>query len=320
MNSLLHVHLLSRKFDEMKEVFSRMEKYARPDTCTYNILINACCLNGHLDDAWNLFDEMQRRGLKPDSVTFGTSNALCMELKINEAFKLKEDMGMIYNVHATTFVYEVMIGGLCRIVIYNNLLSGLFKAGRQDEAFGVFEEMDSNGIQPDTTTYNVMINQFCEVKYFESAYRVLKEMPDKGCKPNVITFNMLIDMLCKDGKWSEANDDLFEGIPRQGCKPDVVSYRTLFDGLCGGLQLEKASFIFDEMIFKGYVPHSVSIHKFVSGLCQGEDIKLLLRVLNSLAKGNAIDEDTWLMVVSRVYQEDNHELSITSQLRDTLLL
>ncbi|GMI85361.1 hypothetical protein like AT1G53330 [Hibiscus trionum] len=342
VNSLLHALLMSQKFDEMKEVFSGMEKHARPDTCTYNILIHGCCLNGRLDDAWDLFDEMRRKGLKPDKVTFGTLiNALCMELKIKEAFKLKEEMTKTYNVWESTFVYEVMIKGLCRIgeltlafrlkdelitkkvalnpAIYNSLISGLFKAGRRDEAFGVFEEMSSNGIKPDTTTYNIMIDEFGKVKDFESAYRVLKEMPDKGCKPNVISYNMLIGMLCKDGRLSEASD-LFEDMPRQGCKPDVVSYRMLFDGLCGGSQLEKASFILDEMIFKGYVPRSVSIHRFVAGLCEGDNMKLLFRVLNSLAKGNAMDEDTWLMVVSRVYHEDGHEVSTAAHLLDSLLL
>ncbi|KAK8651872.1 hypothetical protein V6N13_141449 [Hibiscus sabdariffa] len=342
VNSLLNALLMSQKFDEMKEMFSGMEKYARPNTCTYNILINACCLNGRLDDAWSLFDEMPRKGLKPDKLTFGALiNGLCMGLNIKEAFKLKEDMCKIYNVPSSTFIYGVMIKGLCRIgeltlafrlkdelitkklklnsAIYNSLISGLFKAGRQDDAFGVIQEMDSYGIKPDTTTYNIMIDEFGKVKDFESAYRVLKEMPDKGCKPNVITYNMLIGMLCKDGRLSEASD-LFEDMPRRGCKPDVVAYRTLFDGLCSGSQSEKAAFILDEMIFKGYVPHSASIHRFVSGLCQGDNMKLLFRVLNSLAKGNAIDEDTWLMVVSRVYQEDGHQVSIASQLLDSLLL
>ncbi|MBA0699595.1 hypothetical protein Goari_001212 [Gossypium aridum] len=342
VNSFLHALLTSEKFDDMKQVFLGMEKYARPDACTYNILIRACCLNGCLDDAWNLFDEMQRKGVKPDQVTFGTLiNELCVELKIKEAFKLKNDMVKIHKVSPNTRLYEGMITGLCSIgeltwafrlkdemitnnmkpnsAIYNTLISGLFNVGRQDEACRVFEEMELNGIKPDTTTYNVMINEFCKVKDFGSAYRVLKEMPDKGCKPNIISYNMLIGMLCKDGKWSEAND-LFEDIPGQGCKPDVVSYRMLFDGLCGGSQLKKAAFILDEMVFKGYVPHSASIHKFVSGLCQVENMKLLFRVLESLAKRNAIDEGTWLMVVSRVLQEDDHKLCIASQILDDLLL
>ncbi|MBA0816631.1 hypothetical protein Gohar_001272 [Gossypium harknessii] len=309
VNSLLHALLTSEKFDDMKQVFLGMEKYARPDAY---------------------------------QVTFGTLiNALCVELKIKEAFKLKNDMVKIHKVSPNTRLYEGMITGLCSIgeltwafrlkdemitnnmkpnsAIYNTLISGLFNVGRQDEACRVFEEMELNGIKPDTTTYNVMINEFCKVKDIGSAYRVLKEMPDKGCKPNIISYNMLIGMLCKDGKWSEAND-LFEDIPGQGCKPDVVSYRMLFDGLCGGSQLKKAAFILDEMVFKGYEPHSASIHKFVSGLCQVENMKLLFRVLESLAKRNAIDEGTWLMVVSRVFQEDDHKLCIASQILDDLLL
>ncbi|XP_022718036.1 putative pentatricopeptide repeat-containing protein At1g53330 [Durio zibethinus] len=340
VNSLLNAFLMSKKFDEMQEVFLGMEKYARPDACTYNILIRACCLNGCLDGAWSLFDEMQRKGVKPNAWTFGALiNGLCLEFKIKEAFKLKEDMFRIHRVPPNASVYEVMIRRLCGVGeltlafrlkeemirkkmkcnsdIYNSFISGLFKVGRKEEAFGVFEEMDLNGIKPDTTTYNVMINEFCELKDFDAAYRFLEDMAEKGCKPNLISYNILISWLCKDGKWSEAND-LLEDMPRRGCIPDVVSYRMLFDGLCGGSQLKEAAFILDEMIFKGYVPHSASIYKFVAGLCQEGNMELLLRVLNSLAKGNAIDQDTWLMVVSRVYQED--KLSSASELLDALVL
>ncbi|KAK6270154.1 hypothetical protein POUND7_007259 [Theobroma cacao] len=211
VNSLLNALLLSEKFDEMKQVFFGMEKYARPDACTYNILIRACCLSGCLDDASNLFDEMQRKGVKPNVVTFGTLiRGLCMEMKVNEAFKLKADM--------------VRLHGLC----------------------------------PNPCTYSMMIKGLCRIGELSLAIRLKEEM------------------------------------------------------------FKEAAFILDEMIFKGYVPHCASIHKFVSGLCQKADKKLLLMVLNSLAKGNAIDQDTWLMVISKVYQED--KLSISSDILDALML
>ncbi|XP_021288123.1 putative pentatricopeptide repeat-containing protein At1g53330 [Herrania umbratica] len=340
VNSLLNALLLSEKFDEMKQVFFGMEKYARPDACTYNILIRACCLSGCLDDASNLFDEMQRKGVKPNAVTFGTLiQGLCMEMKVKEAFKLKADMVRLHGLCPSPCTYSMMIKGLCRIgelslairlkeemvgnkmkvdsSTYSTLISGLFNVGRQDKALGIFEEMALNECKPGTVTYNAMINGFCKVKDFEAAYRVLEDMAKKQCKPDVISYNILIGGLCKEGKWSEAND-LFEDMPRQGCKPDVVSYRLLFDGLCGGLQFKEAAFIMDEMIFKGYVPHCASIHKFVSGLCQKADMKLLLMVLNSLAKANAIDQDAWLMVISKVCQED--KLSISSEILDALML
>ncbi|XVE53116.1 hypothetical protein DITRI_Ditri02bG0178600 [Diplodiscus trichospermus] len=340
VNSLLHALMNNKKFDEMKEVLLGMEKYARADACTYNILIHACCLNGYLDDAWSLFDEMQRKGLKRNRVTFATLiKGLCMEKKINEAFKLKIDMVRIHGVSPDERLYAVMINGLCEVgeltlafrlkeemvrdkmtlcsAIYNILINGLFKAGRQEEAIGMFEEMEINGIKPDMISYNVMIKGFCKAKDFESAYRVLKDMAEKGYKPNLISYNTLIGGLCNVGKWSEAND-LFEDMPRQGCTRDVVSYRMLFDGLCDGSQFNEAALILDEMIFKGYEPHSASTYKFVARLCQEGNMNLLLKVLNTLAKGNAIDQETWLMVISRVHRED--KLSSATELLDALLL
>ncbi|KAJ0044821.1 hypothetical protein Pint_04767 [Pistacia integerrima] len=164
-NSLLSAILKCRRFDKMREVFARMEEDGSADSCSYNILIHGCVVNGKLKEAWSVFGAMLRRGLKADEVTFGTLiYGLCLELRLKEASKLKDDMVRVY----------------------------------------------------------------------------------------------------KEGKLSEAND-LLEDMPRRGCAPDVVSYRILFDGLCDGMQFKAAASILDEMIFKGHVPRSTSVHKFING-------------------------------------------------------
>ncbi|GKV02126.1 hypothetical protein SLEP1_g14600 [Rubroshorea leprosula] len=339
VNSLLDALLNCRRFDKMREVFVGMEKYAFPDTCTYNVLIHACCLNGCMDDAWVVFEEMRRKGLEPNGVTFATLiKRFCVDLKMKEAFKLKEDMVRFFGLSPNAYAYSSLIKGLCGVgevnlafelkeemvknnikvdsAIYSTLISGLFKVGRKDEVSGVLEEIRINCCKLDTITYNVMINGFCKLKDFEAAYRILEEMADTGCKPDIISYNSIIGGLCKDGKWSDAND-LFQDMPRRGCIPDVVSYRMLFDGICSGLEFKEAALILDEMIFKGYVPHSASINRFVDGLCQEGNINLLSRVLKSLGKGNVIDREIWMMVISKICKEE--KLSIVPDLVDTLV-
>ena len=75
------------------------------------------------------------------------------------------------------------------------MISSLIKAGRSDEVSGILEEMREKGCEPDTVSYNVLINGFCVENDLESAYRVLDEMVEKGVKPDVISYNMILGAL-----------------------------------------------------------------------------------------------------------------------------
>ncbi|XP_008244018.1 PREDICTED: putative pentatricopeptide repeat-containing protein At1g53330 [Prunus mume] len=339
-NSLLNALLRCGEFEKMWKFFVCIDKYAAPDACTYNILMKACCSNEYLDDAWKVLDEMSRKGIPPNSVTMASLiYCLCSNLKLKEAFTLKEDMARVYGVPPTIFVYTSLMKGLCKIgemslafrlkeemimrkikpdaAVYSTLISGLFKLGRKGEVFGLLEEMSEYGCKLNTVTYNAMINGFCKEKDFEAAYKVLDEMVEKGCEPDVISYNAILGGLCQEGKWSEAND-LFEDLPRRGCTPDVVSYRIMFTGLCDCRQFREAALILDELIFKGYAPYRLSAHKLVEGLCREGDMELLRTVLTSLGNGNVLHVDTWAMVISMVCKKK--KLSNASKLVDTLLV
>lgn len=337
-NSLLDALLKCREFEKMAEIFVGIGNYGSPDACTFNILIHAACLCGDLDAAWDVFDEMQKRGVKPNVVTFGTMiYGLSLNFKLKEALRLKEDMVRVYMISPNASIYATLIKGLCGVgelnlafklkeemvtnkvkldsAIYSTLISALFKHGRKEEVSDILGEMEENGCKPDTVTYNAMINGHCQENDLESAQRLLDEMMAKGCKPDVISFNTIIRGLCREGKWDKAMD-LLEDMPRRGCPPDVVSYRILFDGLCEMMQLKEATSILDEMIFKGHVPRTESINKLVDRLCQGCNMELLWMVLKSLGRGNGMTVDTWARAVAFVCKE---KLSEASNLIDSLI-
>ncbi|XP_054815078.1 putative pentatricopeptide repeat-containing protein At1g53330 [Prosopis cineraria] len=318
VNTLLNALLNCGQYKKMREILSGMNEYGKPDACTYNILINACCVGGDIEQARTMFDEMLRNGVRPTVVTFGTLiNGLCLNGEIQEALKLKEDMTRDFKLKPNVFLYTTLLKGLCQIgelswafrikdemvrnkvkldsAVYNTLIDALFKVGRKEEALVVMEEMKKSGCKPDLVTCNVMISEYCREKNFEEAYKILEQT--EIFKPDVVNYNVIIGSLCREGKSIEASE-LFQDMPRRGCAPDVVSYRTLFDGLCNCMHFKEAAFILDEMMFKGYAPLSRSINKFICQLCREGDFQLLSAVMTSLGNGNFLYEDIWKIAVS----------------------
>ncbi|XP_027910074.1 putative pentatricopeptide repeat-containing protein At1g53330 [Vigna unguiculata] len=326
-NSLLHALLSCRDFASFTRLLPHLPRFRGPDACSYNILIHACSLTDDRDRAWKLFNEMRRRGVRPNQITFGTLiNLLCKspQLHLPKAFKVKEEMERVFKIKPNAFVYTNLIKAVCEVgdfdsavrlkdqmvrnslkldaVVYNTLVSGFLKGGKKDIGFRVLEEMKSGGVKPDSVTCNVLIGEFCREGKFEEAYRVLDDGLE-GVKPDVFGYNVVIGWLCKEGKWREA-DDLFRDMPRRQCVPDVVTYRTLFDGLCRCMQFEEAGLVLEEMIFKGYVPRSSSLNEFVGMVCKEGDFELLGKVFSGLVGGRFCCEDVWKTLVLLVCQSE----------------
>ncbi|GLU01134.1 hypothetical protein SLE2022_184590 [Rubroshorea leprosula] len=64
-----------------------------PDLVTYNMLISAACISGHIAFALDLYDEMLRKGIEPDVITYTELiRGYCMRGNVKEAEKLLTKM------------------------------------------------------------------------------------------------------------------------------------------------------------------------------------------------------------------------------------
>ncbi|KAK7846567.1 putative pentatricopeptide repeat-containing protein [Quercus suber] len=186
LNSLLNGLCNCGEFRKLREMFLGFHKYGTPDACTYNILIKACCRSGRLEDARYVFDEMQRRGVCPSVVTFGTLiHQLCLNFRLEEAFKLKNDMMRVYGVMPNAFVYTSLIKGVCGI-------------GELSLAFKLKEEMVRNKLKLNSTV-------LCHEVNLELLLSVLDSL-GKGNFIVVDTWKMAVDMVCKKNMLSNSSD------------------------------------------------------------------------------------------------------------------
>jgi pentatricopeptide repeat protein len=84
------------------------------------------------------------------------------------------------------------------VVIYNTLIDGLCKVGRQAEGLGLMERTRlQKGCSPDTITYHCLINGLCKAGEEQKGKELFDEMNKERVAPNVVTIDTLVGGMCR---------------------------------------------------------------------------------------------------------------------------
>lgn len=85
---------------------------------------------------------------------------------------------------------------------YTALASAYSRSGLLDEAFSLLNEMkNTNGCQPDIYTYSILIKSCLQVFAFDRVQELLSDMKSEGIMPNTVTYNTLVDAYGKAGRY-----------------------------------------------------------------------------------------------------------------------
>ncbi|XP_016200103.1 pentatricopeptide repeat-containing protein At1g62930, chloroplastic-like [Arachis ipaensis] len=112
-------------------------------------MINGLCKSKRVDEALNLFEEMCRKNLVPDTVTYSTLiDGLGKSRRILCALEL---LGKMHD-----------RGLPADIVTYSSLMDALFNIKQHDKALMLFNQMKESGTDLDIYTYNILIDGLCK--------------------------------------------------------------------------------------------------------------------------------------------------------------
>ncbi|KAJ6873299.1 hypothetical protein NC651_032237 [Populus alba x Populus x berolinensis] len=156
-----------------------------PNIMTYGVLLDGLCKHGNLEEAFALFQEMQRSTVKPNLVIYTIlidSLCKCGKLKDGkELFSRLIDEGLKPNV----YTYTALVGALC-------------KEGLIIEAHKLFRKMEEDGCTPDKCAYNVIIQGFLQHKDPSMARQLVEEMVNRGFSADAATRALLNDLPTND--------------------------------------------------------------------------------------------------------------------------
>lgn len=242
-------------------VHELMRLGGKVDTVPCNALMTGLVKRHDFQRMNLLMKEMREKHIQPDVVTFGILiNHLCKLRRVDEAIEVLERMKG-----------DAETGGISvepDAVLYSTVIDGLCKVGRQEEALVLMEKVKTQrGRQPITSAYNTLIDGFCKVGEIDRSFELFNQMISEGVEPNVITFNTLMDGMSKCGRVSSAFQ-LFNEMLGKGIKGDATTYTILITAFCNVNNIERAMKLFEQMLESGIVSDATLYHSLISGLSQ----------------------------------------------------
>lgn len=244
-NIMLRLLGMDQQWHLVRSLWNEMQsKGIIPTNSTYGTLINAYSKGGLERESLVWLGEMYKHGVKPDEVTMGT---VVQTYKKSGEFHKAEDFFRRWSVEMG---YAPRDQRSYSLYTYNTLIDTYGKAGLLGEASNAFAQMLSQGIVPDTVTFNTMIHICGSHERFEEVGSLVEMMEEARCPLDTRTYNILISLYAKC-------DDIvlatryFEKMKDDGLAPDIVSYRTLLYALSLRCMVQKAESLIMEMEMKG---------------------------------------------------------------------
>ena len=226
-SALVHMYAKCGSIDDARLAFDKMEER---NVVTWNVMIGGLAEHGCGHEAYELFLQMKREGLKPDAFTYSSILNACASAGALEWVKE-------VHTHAREagFESDVRVG--------NALVHMYAKCGSIDDARLAFDKMEER----DVVTWNVLIGGLAQHGCGHEALEVFRSMIADGVKPNEISFVAVLSACSHSGLVDEGRRLFLAMTQDYGIEPTVVLCNCMVDVVGRAGHLEEAKLFIDKM-------------------------------------------------------------------------
>ncbi|XP_071544899.1 pentatricopeptide repeat-containing protein 1, mitochondrial [Panulirus ornatus] len=180
---------------------------AKPNDFCFQVLINACGRAGYTKKAFQLYNQMKKRGLKVQPVAYtGLFNA-CANSPWPETDGLKR---------ATQLREQLLQNGyLFNQIISHAMIKAFGRCGDINTAFQIVDDMIEQGLLVTTSTINFLLQACISDKEtgFRHAIMVWRKMRELKLSPDIFSYNLLIRCIVDCGAGDQRlTSSLLEGV------------------------------------------------------------------------------------------------------------
>ncbi|KAK4402504.1 Pentatricopeptide repeat-containing protein, chloroplastic [Sesamum angolense] len=166
--------------------------------------------------------------------------------------------------------------------VYNSAITGLLFCGRYDDAWKVYELMETSNIQPDHVTSSIMITIMrMRGDSAKEAWEFFEKMNKKGVKWSLEAVGALIKSFCEEGLKKEALIIQSE-LEKRGISSNAVIYNTIMDAYSKSNQVEEAEGLFAEMKAKGIAPTAATYNTLMDAYSRRMQPEIVEKILEEM--------------------------------------
>jgi len=270
-NCALDACVMNGEMDRAQELLQEMQKSFSLNLITYNTLMKGHCAHGDLKKAWSVFSDMEKAGITPDSASF------------NCLISTAVTAGNISEVWAT--LAEMDRRGV-RVDQYT--VSIMMKASRKssdprdaDRALAVLDRAGVDVCQ-DEVLFNTVLDACIHRRQRTRLAKAIDTyMESKGIRPSVRTYGLLIKA-CSILKMPQRCWDLWrEMVEHRNITPNDITLSCMLDALIEARHIEDALALFRE--WKAKVSYNTVIYStLIKGFASAGDADRAMAVYHDM--------------------------------------
>merc|ERR1740127_384360 len=125
---------------------------------------------------------------------------------------------------------------LVNTIICSSILKGFAYTRDAEKVMALYKQMKAHKIQPNTITFNTILNAFAQCGTMQHAPQILQDMKaaHPSVEPDIVTYSTLVKGYCYAGCLDRALQVFSDMQKEKRCAPDEV----LFNSLLGGCAKE----------------------------------------------------------------------------------
>ncbi|KAF3431421.1 hypothetical protein FNV43_RR26152 [Rhamnella rubrinervis] len=203
--------------DELVLAEKVFEEMPNRNVVTYNAFISGILRNGEPRMVLDVFKRMMEGlGENPNSLTFLSVLSACASLSYIQFAKqvhgliTKIEQGLdvmvetaIVNTYSKCgcwqLAYDVFkeLNANRNLITWNSMISGMMLNSQSEIAVELFEQLQCEGLEPDSATWNSMISGFSQLGHRMEAFKYFKKMQSAGLAPSLKSITSLLPA-CSD--------------------------------------------------------------------------------------------------------------------------
>ncbi|XP_057549648.1 putative pentatricopeptide repeat-containing protein At3g08820 [Amaranthus tricolor] len=242
MTSLVDMYAKCGCMDKAHGVFNQiLEK----DVVSWSAMIQGYVANGYVNEALDMFFEMERENIKPDSTTLVGVLCACTRLgamnlgeRVISSLKREELMGNLVLGTSLIDMYAKCGNSISAwkvfkeikhrdVAVWNAAISGLSINGHVKLAFGLFAQMEKLGFQPNSNTYLGLLCGCTHAGLVDEGWKFFNSINHVySMSPTIEHYGCMVDLLSRSGLLNEA----YHFIHSMPMEPNVIVWGALLSG------------------------------------------------------------------------------------------